>query len=54
MKCNPSKYAVYDPKTERLTFGFRCPPHQIESRRYLTRELRDERLKEHRQKVNKA
>ena len=53
MKCNPSKYAVYDSGKKVLTFGFRCAPHQVETQRFSTREIRDERLEQHRQKVKK-
>lgn len=53
-KCNPSKYAVIAANRVDITYGFRCAKHKVHSRRYSTEELRDERLKEHRQSQKKS
>lgn len=52
-KCNPSTYAVVTPGGT-VTYGFRCAAHQIFTKRYATRELRDQRLREHQKSAKKS
>lgn len=46
MKCRLRKYAVVTPSGA-VTYGFRCGPHKVYTKRYSTAELRDERAQEH-------
>ena len=50
-KCKPSRFAVIS--GERVTYGFRCAQHSIHTKRYSTRELREERLEKHRKEAKK-
>lgn len=52
-KCKPSKYAVITDKGA-ITYGFRCAPCGVHTRRYLTQELRDQRLTEHKKEAKKS
>lgn len=52
-KCKPSVYAVIG-NGGVITHGFRCAFHKIHTRRYATRELRDQRLKEHKKEAKKS
>lgn len=51
MKCKPTRYAVIS--GQNITYGFRCKTHKIATKRYSTRELREERMAEHIQQHKK-
>lgn len=53
MKCTPTTYAVVT-GSGAVTYGFRCKVHQIETKRYKTQELRDQRLAEHQAEHKKS
>lgn len=52
-KCRISKYNVIINKNQ-ITYGFRCGPHKLLTRRYSTEALRDQRLQEHLEKPKKS
>lgn len=52
-KCNPSKYNVIT-SNGAITYGFRCAFCNVPSKRFSTRELREERLKEHKKDAKKT
>jgi hypothetical protein len=51
-ECKPSRYAVISGRN--ITYGFRCPKHHILTRRYSTKELREQRLREHQKEAKKS
>lgn len=51
-KCKPSRYAVVS-GSGAVTYGYRCARCGVPTKRYATRELRDERLREHREASKK-
>jgi GNAT superfamily N-acetyltransferase len=49
--CNIAKYNVITNGV--VTYGFRCGPHRVWSRRYSTEELRAQRIAEHKEEPTK-
>lgn len=49
--CRIATYNVITNGT--VTYGFRCGPHRVYTRRYSTEALRDERIREHKEEPTK-
>lgn len=52
-RCRPSMYATIT-ASGAITYGFRCASCKVPSRRYSTRELRDQRMLEHKKRAKKS